>query len=101
MRGILFIFVMFLCGLAVFVMWPRQKKISSVLGDYTEVVVRIPESVVEEASKNWFHYDAQPRDETRAEYTTRRIFEYATPICSFGRFKTPQEAGITWEVKEK
>lgn len=65
------------------------------------VVFHIPDEKADEASKNWFHYDAEPRNETRYEYTTRRIIEFVTPIASFGRFKTPEEAGITWEVKEK
>ena len=61
------------------------------------VIVHIPDGVVEEASQ-WFH---RPQDstESKAEYSTRRIFEFATPIASFGRFKTPEDAGITWEVK--
>ena len=65
---------------------------------FATVIVHIPDGVVDEAA-SWFHYGAESRNETKAEYSTRRIFEFATPIASFGRFKKPEDAGITWEVQ--
>lgn len=66
---------------------------------FATVIVHVPDGVVNEA-KAWFHYDAEARNETPAEFVTRRLFEFATPIASFGRFKKPEDAGLTWEVKE-
>lgn len=65
-----------------------------------EIVIRVPDGVVIEAA-SWWHYDAEPRTETKAEYVTRRIFEFATPIASFGRFKRPEDAGLSWRVLEE
>lgn len=83
MRIILFTLVMFL----------------SVQAQAVEVCVHVPEATVEEAAR-WFHYEAETRTESKAEYVTRKLLDFSTPIASFGRFKTPEEAGITWEVKE-
>lgn len=62
------------------------------------IILHVPDEVVEEVSR-WFH---QPENstETKAEYSTKRVIEFGVPIASFGRFKTPEEAGIMWEVKD-
>ena len=91
MSYVLFIILMFLSVVS----------IASVgTAEAVEIVVRVPDGVVLEAA-NWWHYDAEPRSESKAEYVTRKLFEFATPIASFGRFKKPEDAGLTWRVLEE
>jgi len=62
------------------------------------IVINVPDELVTRGSDH-FHYQREPRTETEAEFTIRHIIEQFLPIVSFGKFKSLEETGITWEVR--